>query len=180
MKKTCFLLLAFLILAVGPGCKTEKTLTTQSEQPSPIITPTANTIVQDSSETGAKISPIPGKTASSIGDTGDDTPLKWPTELMGDILPVPNGAITSIDKANQIWGKDAPDYIIVVSLKNMSKDDCIMYVNKLEKLGFAGGVSEQSDKKISFSGGIDDVGIGVSFSYDFIENKGFVAYNPKL
>lgn len=210
MKKIYIILIIFLVLALWSGCKVEKQSTTQSKQisvkfskiktsslqppvtaaktPSTrrtqlspvIVTSTQSAIIQNSPKTSSEISQIPSKTASSEGDTGDDTPLEWPTELMGDILPVPNGAITSIDKANQIWDKDEPDYIIVVSLKNMSKDDCILYINKLKKLGFADGVSEQTDKKISFSGGIDNLGIGVSFSYDFIKNKGFVAYNPKL
>ena len=33
-------------------------------------------------------------------DASDDAPLEWPVELMGDILPVPSGVITSIDRGD--------------------------------------------------------------------------------
>lgn len=109
---------------------------------------------------------------------GDDTPIEWPKDLMGD-LPQPGGTITSIDRGNDIWGMDAPSWIIVVSIKDIFREDCIIYINKLKKLGFKQGVFENTDSKISFSGSLENKNVSVSFSYNLLANKGFVAYNPK-
>ena len=115
------------------------------------------------------------------GDVGDDSPLEWPTQLMGDILPVPSGVITSIDRGDTFFGSDAPAYITVVSFKAMSRKDCEMYANKLKKLGFTDDVTEQDTKtKIIYSGSMNSEGIGVTFQYAFEDDKGFVSYNPML
>ena len=189
MYKICVLLTVLVFLTLVTSCGNANQKAVQSEQPSASVSevPTSTMIAtpsQASSSTPTAKSQVsadtPKETEFSVGDTSDDTPLEWPSELMGDILPVPKGTITSIDKANQIWGKDAPDYIIVVSLKDMSRDDCVMYVNKLKNLGFSDGVETNIDVKIEFSGSLNDAGVGVSFSHNFIDNKGFVSYNPKI
>lgn len=114
-------------------------------------------------------------------DASDDAPLEWPVELMGDILPVPSGVITSIDRSDTFFGSDAPAYITIVSFKAMSREDCGMYVNKLIQLGFTDDVTEQdTEAKIIYSGSMDSEGIGVTFQYNFEEEKGFVSYNPML
>lgn len=115
------------------------------------------------------------------GDINDDAPLEWPVELMGDILPIPSGIITSIDRGDTFFGNDAPAYITIVSFREMSREDCEMYVNKLKKLEFTDDVTEQdTEATIIYSGSMDSEGIGVTFQYDFQEEKGFLSYNPML
>lgn len=115
------------------------------------------------------------------GDIGDDTPLEWPEELMGDILPPPSATITSIDQGSAFFGAGAPDYITVVSLKGMDRKACENYAARLEQLGFADDVSKQdTEAKLLYSGSINSEGIGVTFQYDLEGNTGFISYNPML
>lgn len=117
----------------------------------------------------------------SEGDTGDNTPLEWPSQLMGNILPSPDGVITSIDRGDTFFGSGAPAYIIVVSLKDISREDSQRYVNKLQKLGFTDDITKQDlETKCLYSGSMNASGAGVTFQYDFETNKGFVSYNPEL
>ncbi len=135
----------------------------------------------DTSQAAVKTTTTSAAADTSEGDIGDDTPLEWPVELMDDVLPVPSGTITSIDRASDIWGESAPEYITVVSFKSMSREDCLLYVEKLKKLEFTDDATDLlTNSKITYSGSITDVGIAVTFEYDFAVDTGFVSYNPQL
>lgn len=115
------------------------------------------------------------------GDIGDDTPLEWPAERMGSILPAPNAVITSIDQGSAFFGEGAPDYITVVSLKGMDSKSCEDYADRLEQLGFTDDVTTQdTGTKYLYSGSMDSDGTGVTFQYDLSGDTGFISYNPML
>jgi hypothetical protein len=117
----------------------------------------------------------------SEGDTGDDTSLEWPAQLMGNILPSPAGVITSIDRGDTFFGSDAPAYITVVSFKGIGREDCKKYIDKLETLGFTDDATKQEQEtKCLYSGSMNSSGAAVTFQYDFETDTGFVSYNPEL
>ncbi len=121
------------------------------------------------------------QTSVASGDVGDDSPLEWPAELMGQSLPAPKGIITSIDQGSAFFGEGAPDYITVVSLKGISRADCEDYKTRLKKLGFIDDPTEEdANGKFLYSGSVDSEGSGVTFQYDFDSGSGFVSYNPML
>ncbi len=115
------------------------------------------------------------------GDVGDDTPLEWPAELMGDILPSPNAIFTSIDQGSDFFGEGAPDYITVVSLKGMDRKACEDYAARLEQIGFADDAKKQdTETEVLYSGSMNNEGTGVTFQYDLEDNTGYISYNPML
>jgi hypothetical protein len=123
------------------------------------------------------------KTQTSVasGDVGEDSPLEWPSELMGSYLTSPNGIITSIDQGSTFFGEGAPDYITVVSLKGMSRTDCEDYKTKLKSLGFVDDPTEKdANGEFLYCGSMNSEESGVTFQYNLDEGSGFVSYNPML
>jgi hypothetical protein len=119
--------------------------------------------------------------AAAEGDVGDDTPLEWPTELMGPIPAASGGVITSIDRGDSFYGEGGPEYITVVSLRGMDLSDCQAYIANLQALGFLYDVTEQeTEAEIIYSGSLESGEAGVTFKYDFEYDTGFVSYNPQL
>jgi len=125
--------------------------------------------------TGCGVGSTP-QTSVASGDVGDDSPLEWPSELMGAYLPTPNGIITSIDQGSTFFGEGAPDYITVVSLEGMSLTDCEDYKAKLKSIGFVDDATEEDTKgEFLYSGSMNSEGSGVTFQYNIEKGSGFVS-----
>lgn len=138
------------------------------------------TKAQDPNQVQSKEAVISTATALTAGgDIGDETPMEWPAELMGDLPPVEGGTITSIDKGSDAFGEGAPDYITVVSLKGFDRKACEAYQAKLEKLGYLDDSTEQvTESTFVYSGSNQQEGTAVSFQYEFGNDAGYVSFNP--
>ena len=106
------------------------------------------------------------------GDIGDDTPLEWPTERMGNI-PDPGCDLISFESEGK-----GQDEICTVEFATMNEKAAENYAADLEALGYLPETNTSDGEWIMFKG-FDDSGSGVVFNYTVIYENGTISYGKK-
>ena len=121
----------------------------------------------DSSEDKVSI----GKDSITINDSnisfGDS--LEWPKEYMSD-LPEPKGKITAVFT-------DEKTRSCTMAFSDMSKDDALDYIEKLEDLGYENGLNFSDSDGFMFSGSIEDDS-DIMFTYNADSKEATIIYTP--